>query len=41
LILCIVSFGQYAHTIGYDFVWDSKNVLLDDPSIREMRYLPS
>lgn len=40
-ILLVVSFFQYAHVIGYDFVWDSKDVFLEDPSIRSVKYFSS
>jgi len=41
LILTSVSFFQYSHSLGNDFVWDAKDVFLRDPSIRNIKYFPS
>ncbi|MDA8084808.1 MAG: tetratricopeptide repeat protein [Nitrospiraceae bacterium] len=37
----LVAFAQYSYSLGNDFVWDAKSVITEDPSIREVRSLPS
>ena len=40
LVLVLVSVLQYSHSFGNGFVWDAKGVFVDDPTIRELKYLP-
>ncbi len=40
LALVLVSVLQYSYSFGNGFVWDAKGVFLEDPSIRELKYLP-
>jgi len=41
LLLVVLSLLQYALTLKNGLVWDSELVVLRDPSIRDIRYLPS
>lgn len=40
-LLAAAAIIQYAYAIGNDFVWDAGDVFINDPSIREWRFLPS
>jgi tetratricopeptide (TPR) repeat protein len=40
LVLVLVSILQYSYSFGNGFVWDAKGVFVDDPTIRELKYLP-
>ncbi|TAN42997.1 MAG: tetratricopeptide repeat protein [Nitrospirae bacterium] len=41
IILFLLSVIQYSYSVGNSFVWDSEGVFLHDPSIRDVRSIPS
>lgn len=40
LFLATLSFSLYVSSLGNEFVWDGEEVFLQDPSIRDLHYLP-
>lgn len=33
LVVFVLAFGLYAHTISYDFVWDDRNLIVENPVV--------
>src|ERR1051325_855819 len=41
LLICIVTFSLWGHSIGFEFVWDDEPFIRDLQSIRSLKNIPA